>query len=352
MKQIAIILFLVLFLVACKKRDPIQLRPHQAVSVQYFSVETEIVPTVIDHESNTMIVTIGLEKEWSDLGVAFKLTGDAELLYNSKPLINSISKIDFTKPVELVLRSSSGVVTNLHVHVNSTLEGYGLGKVLQEIKNLDTDYDHYEDQGESGRYKFINCGPAVVTMALKWSDATFKKTTEQAREAIRPAGGWWFTDDIQHYISLHDVHMTYISLDTVFDLEAYGTKIKQILDLEYGIILCLDMYHVTLNPEAQQKVNKFYNTGYDGWGHFIFVKGYKVVDDVLWLQADDSYSLDEKYEDGTYKGKNRYYLAADLKKATDRWWPYAMVVAKKGQRIIRSTQMPPERVKLIQPQRG
>lgn len=352
MKQIATVLCLLIILVACKKRDPIQLRPHQEGSLQSFSVESELSPSVIDQDAKTVFVTIGLDQDWTQLEVEFETTGNVALLHNSIPLKSGISTIDFTKPVDLVLSSSTGVVTRLQVEVTSDLEKYGLGNVLQEVQNLDTDYDNYEDQGESGRYNLINCGPAVVTMALKWSDAEFKKTTEQARQTIRSAGGWWFTDDVQHYIALHDVHMTYVSLDTVFDAAAYGTKIKQILDMGYGIILCLDMHHIQHNPLEQQKVNKFYKTGYDGWGHFVFVKGYKVVDDVLWLQTDDSFSLNEKYEDGTYKGKNRYYAASELKKATDQWWPYAMVIAKKGQRIIRGEQMSPDQIKLIQHQRG
>jgi hypothetical protein len=204
----------------------------------------------------------------------------------------------------------------------TTTRAYGLGRNLQSERSSDNNFKQpwYYDQHNTGDYSLVNCGPTSVTMAVKWANADFTGTPEDARNAYRSGGGWWYTDDIVNYLNDHDIENYYI------DLLNFNV-VKSEIDDGNIVILCLDMYYVTyLNTHF--RYNKFYKTNATGWGHFIVVKGYKQVDGKLFYEVYDPCSLTEKYSDGTLKGKNRYYSSCDLDQATQNWWDYAIVITK------------------------
>ncbi len=200
---------------------------------------------------------------------------------------------------------------------------YGLGKELQAEKSNSVDYSWYWDQITSGTYSAVNCGPTVVTMAIKWADQSFTKAPADARMTYRPAGGWWFTNDIIKYLNDYEINNYTVAL-TNMDV------VREELDNGNIAILCLDMYYVKASHVQKYHYNKFYATNAPDWGHFIIIKGYKEVDGTLYFEAYDPNSWGSKYADGELKGKDRYYTSADLNIATNVWWDYTVIVSKES----------------------
>ncbi|GHM99200.1 hypothetical protein WSM22_06900 [Cytophagales bacterium WSM2-2] len=218
-------------------------------------------------------------------------------------------------------KSSDRITQTISVPAQNQTQILGLGINETKAVNNDVSYNWYADQGDSGSYRLINCGPASVTMAVKWVNRNFAKTPADARQAIRPEGGWWYTPDIISYLNNNQADNYTISLSNF-------SALKTALDGGNIAILCLDMFYVNPDAGGQLHVDKFYKTNAAGWGHFIVIKGYKEVDQQLFYEAYDPYSLGVSYRDNTLKGVNRYYRAADLDHATDIWWDYAIIVTK------------------------
>ncbi len=194
-----------------------------------------------------------------------------------------------------------------------------LGKSLEAEIGNDVDYDWYINQSHTGQYSSVNCGPACVTMAAKWINKNFSKTTEDARNTYCSTGGWWYTSDIINYLNLHGIGNYTISLSNATDL-------KEQIDIGNIVILCLDIFYVRLAFYTNLPVDKFYPTSGAGAGHFIVVKGYKIVDGRIIFEVYDPWSLNYAYSDGKSMGINRLYREEDIMKATDIWWKYAIVV--------------------------
>jgi hypothetical protein len=88
------------------------------------------------------------------------------------------------------------------------------------------------------------------------------------------------------------------------------------------------MFYVRKETQSDFRIDKFYHTNEPGWGHFIVLKGFRLVDGNLFFEAYDPYSLGNTYTDQSFKGKNRYYRAEDIDYATQVWWDYAIVVGE------------------------
>jgi hypothetical protein len=217
--------------------------------------------------------------------------------------------------------SSDSITKEIDLPGTSIQRSYGLGVNLISETSNNTDYDWYIDQGSTGTYSSINCGPTSVTMAIKWVDKSFTGTPVDARNTFRPEGGWWYTNDIVNYLNKYSVHNKTIGFGD-------GLAVKNQIDLGNIAILCLDMYYISNGEKSTWHVDKFYNAISVGWGHFIVVKGYKVVDNEIFYEMYDPYSLGIKYGDGSMKGKDRYYRNVDLRNAVTEWWPYAIVVSR------------------------
>ena len=172
-------------------------------------------------------------------------------------------------------------------------------------------------------YNNVNCGPTTVTMAIKWYNKQFSESPEDARNTYRSSGGWWYTSDIIAYLNKYSVNNSTIALDSPDSL---------INELEKGniIILCLDMFYILKERNEQWRIDKFYKTQNPDWGHFLILKGYKLVDNELFFEVYDSNSFGATYNDRSLKGKGRYYRFSDLDKATNIWWDYAIIVSKES----------------------
>jgi hypothetical protein len=78
-------------------------------------------------------------------------------------------------------------------------------------------------------------------------------------------------------------------------------------------LLMNDVIMATGNPEWRK--DRFYPVT-PLFAHFILLKGYKIVDEITWFEVYDPYSNDQKYLDGSLKGRNRYYRGTELMNRT------------------------------------
>ena len=201
---------------------------------------------------------------------------------------------------------------------------YGLGYSLTKEVSNNVDYEWYVDQGNTGKYSLINCGPACTQMALKWAKPNFSVTAEELRNKIGHAD-WWnigIGSEIHNVLTDENAEFGYIRLETHQNL---------IDELDEGNIAIVnpDIYYIRELFTPEWRIDKFYKTSSTQSGHFIIIKGYKIIDGACLFEVYDPWSLGEKYKNGEYKGKDRYYRAEDVMVSTrDRWWGYALIVSK------------------------
>ncbi|MCT4614943.1 MAG: C39 family peptidase [Marinifilaceae bacterium] len=206
---------------------------------------------------------------------------------------------------------------------NDNLAIYGLGVLAKDRASNDVDYGCYLDQGTTGEFAGINCGPTTTTMAIKWYNKDFAGTPEDARSMFRPEGGWWYTSDIQKYLNHHNVPYF------VNQIRDKSSLIDQIKAGNIAII-CLDMYYISDEENPKEHIDKFYHTAKEGWGHFILIKGYRNTERGEYFEVYDPYSMGEKYITGELKGINRYYKVEDVIESTGLWWKYYIGITKDG----------------------
>jgi len=190
----------------------------------------------------------------------------------------------------------------------------GLGINLTDEHSNNANYEWYIDQFTTGQYASINCGPSCITMAIKWANPSFAKEAVDAREAYGSTGGGWPIGYITSY--LYDNSISYT---TVTAENANANYLKNQLKLGRIAIIALDAYYIQRHyGNTEGRTDKFYATAFSPWPHYIIAKGYKVVDQILWFEVYDPYSWNEKYEDGTLKGRDRYYRSGDIELAMEK----------------------------------
>ncbi|PKP28064.1 MAG: hypothetical protein CVU06_00115 [Bacteroidetes bacterium HGW-Bacteroidetes-22] len=227
--------------------------------------------------------------------------------------------------VRILLTVSDGELQDtvsfiVDIPATNKLERWGLGTTLQKEASNNKDYEWYLDQLNTGTYSDINCGPTSVTMAIKWFNQSSTLTPADARNTYWPNGGWWYTYDITNYLNNNGVYNGIIELDSI-------GMLREQIDRGNIAILCLDVFYIRFTDIPSYHVNKYYMTTNQGCGHFIVIKGYKVVDNKTYYEVYDPNSWGITYADFTLKGKDRYYLDEDLDIATNIWWNYAIIVS-------------------------
>jgi hypothetical protein len=196
------------------------------------------------------------------------------------------------------------------------LSTWGMGAVQNSYAHADRRYDWYIDQADTGASADNNCGPSSVTMGIKWYNPTFSKTAEDARNTYPEGGGLWYTFDIINYLNLYSVPNTtsYFS----------GTnQLMGILGQGNLVILCISTAYLTQNYASEQRVGRFYSLAS---GHFLVVKGYRVVDGQVFFEVYDPNNWRAVYADATPKGRNRHLLAGELADAIANWWNFLIVI--------------------------
>lgn len=295
-----------------------------------FSINGELLLANIDtlEDVITAVVPDALDK--TKLTVNFKLATQFNAKINNQEVVEG-AVIDFSAPVTLTITSADKKHSkSFQVNVDNTLQYFGVSGNIVTEKSLNKSYDFYFDQFDGSRSQGVNCGPTVSTMAIKWADSTFTGKPVDARNLIPEGGGWWFTSDIQSYLSRNGIRS---NIDTLADAAAL---VKTSIDNNNLVILCLDMFSVPFNGVQFEHVQKFYPTSGPGWGHFLLVKGYKQTTTNFYLEMYDPYSDGRYYSlitTGQIKGRDRYYVSSDIQRATAVWWPYAIVLAPKGSNV-------------------
>ncbi|MCT4589508.1 MAG: hypothetical protein N4A71_16920 [Carboxylicivirga sp.] len=214
---------------------------------------------------------------------------------------------------------------------NDHITEWGLGDLAYDRVSNNVNYNWYYDQMNTGDHSMNNCGPSVVTMAAKWFDVNYSKTPEYARSKYYPNGGWWYTYNIMDFLEDVEVNRWIVPFIEKSVDENWLEKSADIItnQLKEGniLILCLDMHLIRSESNQNYRIDKFYGTS-DGWGHFIVVKGFRLVDGILFLEVYDPYCWGVQNIDGTLKGKNRYYRANDVLNSTQSWWHNSIVVSR------------------------
>ncbi|MBN1415870.1 MAG: hypothetical protein JW973_12275 [Bacteroidales bacterium] len=295
-----------------------------------------IIETVTDGFINTSDSTILLDfssgfASAENLTAEFSISEGATAMIGSVIQVSGVTANNYEKPLALKITAEDGNNTSnwqiIGINNDYTYD-WGLGGFLENSFSRERDYDWYLDQGETGQYKYENCGPTSTVMAAKWSDRNFTQTPVDARSAYHSDGGWWYTDDISNYLTDYGIP------HTISGLGIHKAENEQIirsgLDNGFVVLLCLDMYYITATEVQEYRVDKFYYTGAPGWGHFIIVKGCTTVDGNVFFEVYDPYSMGKRYYDGSLKGKNRYYRSEDIYSATRKWWNYVFLISEKN----------------------
>ncbi|GAB6106828.1 cysteine peptidase family C39 domain-containing protein [Fusibacter bizertensis] len=200
--------------------------------------------------------------------------------------------------------------------IKSSLSEWGLGQTFISYVGNNRDYEWYIDQANTGLHSDANCGPSSVAMAALWANKDSSATPEAAREAFRPSGGWWYSDDINNALDLFAVDYEVTNLDTLYDLRA-------IIDSGSIAIVNNSMSYIPQNENENEHVNRFYS--FDS-GHYFIVKGYLLVDDKTYFEVYDPNNWGAVYADEAPKGKDRYFEATALMDSIENWYPYAVVI--------------------------
>jgi len=329
-----IIQFLLLWLVlsgpiSCSKKD--QPASASVAGIQNFSLYPGKDITNMDLSRHRIAVRVpDTVLSGTALAASFTITKGASLSINDQIQQSGITKNNYENDLHYTLTSSdrhSEQDWTVQAFNNDYSLSWGLGHFVNGYASNDKNYNWYIDQSTSGNFAGINCGPASVTMAIKWADPDFTKTALDARMTYEASGGWWFTSDIDSYLSDNQITHAIIALTDRADSTAF--VLKQQLMNQQIVILCLDMNYVRATADDLYRTDKFYATT-PAWGHFIVLKGYKIADGELFFEAYDPYSFGLKNDDNSLKGMNRYYRFEDLAAACLPWWNYAFVIAKKG----------------------
>ncbi|WP_207427012.1 hypothetical protein [Pedobacter sp. SYSU D00535] len=332
MKRVLQLAFIILAinLLACKKQE----RTIQSgTDIIRYHVEHGSITTIKEDER---IVEVKINDFVSRKALApiFQLSPGAIATVDGVVQRSSVSKLDLTKPVKYVITAEDGKQAEWIVVLKSNSFEIGLGNETTEENRLERAYDWYIPQEYTGELSKFNSGPVVVKMAAYWSNVLHLVDFEEMRAWIDaykenlkpsvPASLPFFTSDLGYYLRHISVAHEYVSILNNID------RLKDFVDAGYISILLVDMQKIPFNIYPEQRTGKIYK-GRDNTtdSRYVIVKGYKVVDGILWFEVYDPYSNGERYKDGTLKGKNRYYSAKSLSDATVDHWPYCIVVAPK-----------------------
>jgi len=177
-----------------------------------------------------------------------------------------------------------------------------------ESSDNNRDYNWYKTQMNSGASSYTNCGPACVSMAVKYKQ-NIDVSVSDIRNIHYKNGGWWFSNDIKAALNQYGIGYKYLNL----------TSKRQLLaSLSSGriLIVCLNMTFITKEQnDSESRENRFYD---NVTGHFIILKGYS--DGHEWFYSYDPNSWqNDFYSDNTPKGKDRSYSLDEVYYSMRRW---------------------------------
>jgi len=311
------IVFLLLF--SCSKDKEIE-EIHSDIKVDF--TFTDMIDHFVLTDNSVDINGAKLTYKWKlSCDTVSLFNPDSALVYFNIPVLQNSQQLAIKHIVNNGIASDS-LTKEITIPKSTPERLYGLGIKINSAHSNNDSYNWYYDQMSTGTYSSVNCGPTSVTMAIKWVKEDFTKTPLDARSTYRSTGGWWYTSDITNYLNMYSITNYIVSINHIDSIQSQ-------INSGNIIILCLDMYYIRDQEKDKWHIDKFYSTNNQkGWGHFIVVKGYKIVDKTVFYEVYDPNSYGRKYTDGSIKGKDRYYRSTDLNDAVLNWWAYAIVVSK------------------------
>lgn len=227
-------------------------------------------------------------------------------------------KNEKVEDADVILKDNKNALVDLMSMAHLLKFSYKDGEMIfEDTDNLkpevsqNRDYEWYMDQGHTGKYSDGNCGPTSLAMILKWLDPNSAATGESLRDEIPNNGDWWTTNIFESYFESNKMSIDdtlYKSPETITDMINNG-------DI---VLVCLKMGEISPNKQPNSSnIGRFY--GFDG-GHFLLIKGYKIVDGKLYYEVYDPNNWDMKYDNGEPMGKDRLYAATEMDKAITTWW--------------------------------
>jgi hypothetical protein len=256
--------------------------------------------------------------EWVSMSDTVKIINP-----NSRNAYIYLPELKDTAQVKIKLFVSNGILSDsIEKNITlpkSTLERiYGLGENLSYEHSNNVNYDWYYDQYNTSPDPFnINCGPTAVTMAAKWANENFNRTATDVSNNFMESH-YWNSHDITCFFDQYSINYYIINLNQIDSIQR---------QINLGNIAILEVFMPRIRKEENVKwhINKFNNlNGY----HYIIVKGYKIVDNIVYYEVYDPDSFGMCYDNGTLKGIDRYYRGDDLNGAVLVSWPYAIIVSK------------------------
>ena len=275
---------------------------------------------LIDADRHTVYLQLpDTVKSGAELCPEFEISPGSVLTMDQEEQQSGSQTLDFSQMQLYTLTSANGQSARWYVTVtnNNYTATYGLGNFLTYSCSNNGREDFYRQQQHSGEYSDVNCGPACGVMAALFVNPSFEGTIEEARRE-RPTnadgGTWWYDNTISAYLKDHGIRSYW------WDFGNWSNKddiLRQIcMELDWGAIgiCCLDISWITEQRFADKgyHTDKYYHT--NGWdsGHFIILKGYRVVNDEIWFEVHDPWGLDMTYADSTPMGANRFYRASEV----------------------------------------
>lgn len=202
----------------------------------------------------------------------------------------------------------------------SILESWGIGSHQTEYYTSDKKIDWYIDQYETGPYSPWNCGPAAMTMAMKWyTDGAYSYSTAETRDLMghnrRLTSG-------RHMVS-------FLEKQNVHHYVMRNSHPEQIADLikADNIIIVLNSMQAQFFTFAIDRTHRAHMLD---WflvgGHIFILKGLRVVDGENFVEIYDPNSWDKKHFDGTPVGKNRHYLLNEIFYSIRNKWNFLIAI--------------------------
>jgi hypothetical protein len=233
------------------------------------------------------------------------------------------SMVDPTEVVELpdpTYSFDESLYQGYELLLRKNVKAWGLGNIVLKYQTNDRDYEWYKDQLSSSLHPTVNCGPTSVEMVGRFIDQHFEYTTDDFRRLYYNNGGWWYGSDIAGALDLSSIAFKYTFIN-------HEDSLKQIIDQGHIAILNNNMSLIPRNSRLIERTNRFYS---GVTGHYFVLKGYVETDLGIFFEVYDPYSYFMTYdEDGTLKGKNRYYESEALLHSLRNWYQYAFEILGK-----------------------
>ena len=316
-----------------------------------FSIEGIDTEAVIDTDNKSISYVLSdIPENYREITPVFTLSEGAWARVNEDEVVSGVTPVNFSTPVTFKITTSNGDRAYWDVSLSNTdyTIAWGLGAWLTEEKsNEGVDPDGcYLDQQNTGDYADRNCGPAVGAMAVIWYGSPMEEMTVEWARSYRYFSYYsssstdlsWYPGDVRDFINFcsrggSPAYLEEIPSEKYLDnneeemKEKFPVQVKAHIDAGELVIVCLSMSYISKNEtgDSETRVDKYYS---GTMGHFLLIKGYKVVDGELFFECNDPWGLGLTYEDGTPVGANRYYRAEELALSGNHNY-YAVIVQPK-----------------------